>query len=62
MSAYDPKRTKVGLKSCSAAACCQTVCRHAGGVGTAPRLDSEQFSSAPPNASATALISGAKAL
>jgi hypothetical protein len=29
---------------------------------TAPRLDSEQFSSAPPNASTTALISGAKAV
>jgi len=44
MSAYDPKRTKVGLKSCSAAACCQTVCRHGRGRHSAPpRFRTIQF-------------------
>ena len=37
MSACDPKRTKVGLKSRSAAACCHIVCRHGRGRHSAPR-------------------------
>ena len=44
MSAFDPKRTKVGLKSLSAAASCHIVCRHGRGRHSAPpRFRTIQF-------------------
>jgi hypothetical protein len=44
MSAYDPQRTKVGLKSRSAAASCHIVCRHGRGRHSAPpRFRAIQF-------------------